>query len=91
MSDPADYCPLGHGPMWYAPFSDQWACQNVHCGQTTPVPAHLVLDLPRARDQIMPEHTIDASRYMTAHWATSYPYGAMVKPPTARLFVTNAY
>lgn len=33
---PADFCPRGHGPMWYWPTGGTWACQNVHCGETQP-------------------------------------------------------
>lgn len=33
---PVDFCPRGHGPMWWTPGDGTWACQNVHCGETEP-------------------------------------------------------
>lgn len=59
---PADYCPRGHGPMWWTPGDGTWACQNVHCGETEPTVYYRVAALLDGRERIS-EHWL-GRRYM---------------------------
>ena len=75
---PADFCPRGHGPMWYWPTGGTWACQNVHCGETEPARYYRTVALLNGQERV------------SEHWLRSrHMAGAMVVDPRPLFTVTS--